>query len=69
VFYALKRGEAMSTNRRSERPEPERKVIPVGENTPETRGIVTDVVVPIVAPIAGAYATHKLSNRKPKPKK
>jgi hypothetical protein len=41
-------------------------VIRVGESTSEIRGVVTDVVVPIVVPIAGAYATHKLSNRKPK---
>jgi hypothetical protein len=33
---------------------------------PETRGAVTDVIVPIVASIAGAYATHKLNQRKPK---
>jgi hypothetical protein len=33
---------------------------------PETRGAVTDVIVPIVASIAGAYATHKVNQRKPK---
>lgn len=33
---------------------------------PETRGAVTEVIVPIIASIAGAYATHKLNQRKPK---
>jgi hypothetical protein len=54
----------MSINPEQARPQPEQ---------PETRGVVTDVVVPVVGAVSTGVATavtaHVLAGRKPPPKK
>jgi hypothetical protein len=55
-------------NQKPERPRSGRPR-PLRPGQPQTKGIVTDVIVPLAAPTVGAYAAHKLGQRKPKKKR